>query len=103
MPGVSEQLAALRRMSKLEPQKFFTTAFTCVDCVIAKGSGPEYLLEKINQLLGPTAASPSVHQRSLTTPVHLWLFPCVSVLGAALLHQNYLPSNPRKPLDCSSK
>lgn len=32
-------------------------ALACVDCVISKGSGPEYLLEKINQLLAPAAAS----------------------------------------------
>ena len=32
-------------------------ALACVDCVIPKGSGPEYLLEKINQLLAPAGAS----------------------------------------------
>ena len=32
------------------------SALTCVDCVISKGTGPFYLLEKINQLLAPTAS-----------------------------------------------
>jgi len=43
---VSAHEAALSKMT-----------LTCVDCVILKGIGPAYLLEKVNQLLVPVAAS----------------------------------------------
>jgi len=30
----------------------------CVDCIVPKGTGPVYLLEKINQLLGAASVAP---------------------------------------------
>ncbi len=68
MPGMDGGIVA-REMKKRRPSVpiCMVTAHeamvakmtpVCVDCIVPKGTGPVYLLEKINELLGATSAAP---------------------------------------------
>ena len=68
MPGMDGGMVA-REMKKRRPSVpiCMVTAHeaivakmtpVCVDCIVSKGTGPLYLLEKINQLLGATSGAP---------------------------------------------